>query len=291
MQVDRDPVSGQTTTGHEWDGLKELNTPVPQVAKWAMRIAIVFALAYTVFYPAWPVAFDYTRGMLGYSARGTVEDKVAAAEAAIQPFLAPLSGDLDELADDPMAREAYFHAGAVLYRDNCSMCHRPDAKGQTLFPNLVDETWLWDGSASEIYVTLLHGINYPHDDDTRLAQMPAYGKLEMLEGAQITEVIEYVRHIGGFEHDAEAAAPGAVVFEENCAACHGDGGEGGLGIGAPSLVDEAWIYGGDYAALEHTLEYGRAGVMPGWQGRLSDADIRQLALYIRWLNDPAEDAE
>ncbi|MEM9148324.1 MAG: cytochrome-c oxidase, cbb3-type subunit III [Pseudomonadota bacterium] len=287
MQVKRDPISGQTTTGHEWDGLTELNTPVPQLAKWAMRAAILFTIGYTLYYPAWPILSDYTRGWLGYSARAVVDAEVAEASADLAPFLAPLTGDLDALAADPAARAAYFDGGAVLYRDNCAMCHRSDAAGQVGFPNLIDAHWLWSGSASEIHLTLLHGINYPHDDDTRIAQMPAFGQMEMLEDPEITAVIEYVRQLGGFEHEAEGAASGAVVFEENCAACHNDGGVGGLENGAPALTDPAWIYGGDYGALEHTLEYGRAGVMPGWTGRLSEEQIRQLALYVHWLGQPA----
>lgn len=287
MQVDRDPVTGQTTTGHEWDGLKELNTPVPRVSVWAMRSAILFSICYWVLYPAWPVAFDYTRGLLGYSSRAVVTEKVEAATAEIAAFEQPLlDGDLNMLAEDPVVRATFEPAAAVLFLDNCAMCHRRSGMGQRGFPNLTDETWLWSGTAEEIHQTLLHGINYPEDEDTRIAQMPAFGAMEMLEENQIADVIAYVRKIAGYAHDTEALGRGAEIFAENCAACHGDAGEGGLGIGAPSLIDQAWIYGPSHEDLTDTIVNGRAGVMPGWTGRLSEAEIRQLALYVVWLGRP-----
>lgn len=288
MAVDRDPVTGRRTTGHEWDGLKELDTPVPRVAVWALRLAILFALGYWLLYPAWPIAQDYTRGLLGYSSREVVTEKVQTAAEEIAAFKAPLlEGDLSELAASAEARAAYQPAAAVLFRDNCAMCHRENGMGQRGFPNLVDDHWLWSGEAEEVYVTLLHGINYPHDDDTRAAEMLAFGRMGLLNRAEIGEVIEYVRQIGGLEHDAAVAETGAAIFEENCAACHGDGGVGGLENGAPSLVDEAWIYGAERDTLMTTIYDGRAGVMPGWRDRLTDAEIRQLALYVTWLDDIA----
>lgn len=285
MAVERDEVSGQNTTGHEWDGIKELDTPIPKPAIWAYGLTSLFAVFYWLLYPAWPYVTDFTRGLLDYSSRATVIASVAEANAArTTADQVLLDGDLATLAKDPAIRAAHEAGASILYLDNCAVCHGRDLKGQAGFPNLTDEHWLWSGEVEEIATTLRYGVNTGHDNE-RFAEMPAFGALQMLERADIEAVVEYVLSLSGHERDAELSAIGAPIFEENCSSCHGEAGVGGLEIGAPSLVDDQWIYGGDPDAILETIWTGRKGVMPFWVDRLSDIDIRKLALYVHWNGD------
>ena len=187
----------------------------------------------------------------------------------------------------PSLREIYEPQISVLFRDNCAACHVRNAMGQINFPNLIDQHWLWSGTPEEIEYTLLHGIN-SESEDTRFAKMPAFGRDELLERSEVVEAVEYVLKISGQNHDVSAASRGAEVFEVNCASCHNERGIGGLENGAPSLTDSAWIYGGNPEAIRKTLQNGRAGIMPKWSDRLTQSEIRQLALYVYWLSQDAE---
>jgi cytochrome c oxidase cbb3-type subunit 3 len=282
MKPEIDDVSGQHTTGHEWNGIKELNTPMP----WAFRIwlwvSIAVAVVMWLLYPSFPYVTDYAKGVVGYSSRIEVDAKVAEGQALKAENFAPFETmDVASLAEDASLRAKYEPAISVMFRDNCAACHGRNAMGQTGFPDLTDGHWLWSGTPEEIEYTLQVGINTTHDD-TRYAEMPAFGRDELLEKPEIADVIEYVLQISGQDHVADAATRGAVVFEENCASCHADAGIGGEENGAPSLIDAAWVYGSDRAALNETLKYGRAGVMPFWSDRLSEAEIKQLTLYLIW---------
>lgn len=287
MKSELDEPSGQETTGHEWDGLKELNTPVPLVFHISLWLTIIVSVIMWVLYPSWPGISGYVKGLTGYSSR----DRVAVAVEARQdlrlmqmPEFAAL--DVAALADDPTLKAKYGEAIGVLYRDNCAACHGRDLKGQTNFPNLTDDHWLWSGTPEEIEYTLQVGINHL-DDDTRWAEMPAFGD-GMIERSDLKAVVEYVLRISGSEHDTELAEVGAPVFEDNCASCHEEGGIGGMESGAPSLVDDAWIYGGSREVLTETLKYGRQGVMPGWSGRLTEEEIKKLTMYVLWAGQDEE---
>ncbi|WP_298849302.1 cytochrome-c oxidase, cbb3-type subunit III [uncultured Ruegeria sp.] len=284
---EKDPVSGTDLTGHEWDGIKELDTPVPWAARWALWISIIIAALYWVFYPSFPSVRNYAKGMLGYSSRAEVATALQRADADREMTFAPFaSGDIEELAADPTLEARYSASISKLYADNCAACHRNDLKGQVGFPNLVDGHWLWSGSPEEIEATIRYGINGQHDD-TRIAQMLAFGADGMIDMQQIKEVTEFVLSLSRRQHDATAAENGRLAFEENCAACHGEDGRGGYEIGAPDLGDESWIYGGDRDAIYHSIHFGRQGVMPAWDGRLSDAQIRMLTLYLLWNSEDA----
>lgn len=288
MRLERDEISGQDTTGHEWDGIKELNTPIPRVVTWAYRLTILFSVGYWIFYPAWPYVTDFTRGLSGYSSRATVIDKVETADQELASFDASLlAGSIDQLADDPDIRAKYEASTSILYADNCAACHGQGLKGQTGFPNLVDTAWLWPSTPEEIEITLQYGINSGHGEE-RYAEMSAFGRDEILEPQQITELIAYVQSISGLEHDVALASNGPELFEENCSSCHGENGEGGLESGAPTLTDNVWIYGSDGDALYESIWNGRQGVMPSWEDRLTPAEIRKLALYVYWQNHDRE---
>ncbi|EBA17363.1 cytochrome c oxidase, cbb3-type, subunit III [Roseobacter sp. SK209-2-6] len=284
---EKDPVSGTNLTGHEWDGITELDTPVPWAARWALWGSIAIAAGYWVFYPSFPTVTDYAKGILGYSSRLEVVSSLKEAEAERRQTFAPFqSGDIASLAKDPSLEARYGAAISKLYEDNCAACHTAELTGQEGFPNLTDNHWLWSGTPEEIEYTIRYGINATHDE-TRMAQMLAFGADEMLEKPQVTEVVEFVLALSGQDHDALAVEAGEVVFEENCAACHGDDGRGGYENGAPDLGDDQWIYGGTRNDIYHSVYYGRQGVMSAWEGRLDDPQIRMLTLYLLWS---AEDA-
>lgn len=284
MPVEKDPFSGQETTGHEWDGIKELNTPIPKPTIWAYGIAIGIALLGWVLYPSIPLGTDYFRGLWGTTSRATVVKKLEEAEIKRTAFESELvEGDLYELVDNTDVRNRHQAAAAVLFNDNCAACHGTDLKGQRNFPNLIDESWLFYDDLDEIEWTLRYGINAQHDD-TRYSQMPAFGRDQLLESDAINDVTEFVLLLSSKDHLAQAAARGEDIFMTECAGCHGDDGAG-IGIGAPNLTDQFWIYGGTRENIQDTLYFGRAGHMPHWDGRLSDAEIKKLVLYLQWSRD------
>lgn len=284
---EKDPVSGTDLTGHEWDGIEELDTPVPWAARLALWGSIGVAALYWVFYPSFPAVRDYAKGVLGYSSRLEVTASLEQAEAARAQSFAPFqSEDIEALAADHSLEERYGVAISKLYEDNCAACHTAELTGQPGFPNLADPHWLWSSSPEEIEYTIRYGINAAHDD-SRSAQMLAFGADEMLEKPQVKEVVEYVLALSGQDHDAALAEAGNLIFEENCAACHGDDGRGGYENGAPDLGDDQWIYGRTREDIYHSVFYGRQGVMPAWEGRLTEAQIRMLALYLLWNADDA----
>lgn len=282
-----DPVSGTELTEHEWDGIRELNTPVPWGAVWALRISIAISVVFWVFYPAFPYVSDFTRGVLGYSSREEVLDAVREADAQrANSFAVFETMDVAELAANPELEAQFSAPISTLYEDNCAACHRADLTGQVGFPNLTDQHWLWSGDPEEIEYTIRHGIN-AQDDDTRFSQMLAFGRDGMLDRAQISDVTEFVLSLSGQDHSAEAAMRGAEIFAADCASCHGDNGRGGLNIGAPDLGDNQWIYGGERSDITQSIYGGRQGVMPSWIGRLSESEIRMLTLYVLWASDEA----
>jgi cytochrome c oxidase cbb3-type subunit 3 len=274
------------TTGHEWDGIEELNNPLPRWWLWTFYATIFWALIYTIMFPAWPLISGATPGVLGFSTRANVQaeiDRFAAANGPIRERL--VAADLTEIQNDPELVQFASAAGAAVFRTNCSQCHGSGAAGVQAsgYPNLLDDDWLWGGTMEDIHLTVTHGIRNTTDDEARYSQMPAFGTDELLEPAQIDAVVQHVLAISGQEHDAALATEGAVVFAENCAACHMEDGTGDRTQGAPNLTDAIWLYGGDMDALTYTVNNARFGVMPNWNTRLSEADIRSVAVYVHGL--------
>ncbi len=279
-----DAVSGIETTGHEWDGIKELNNPLPRWWLWTFYATIVFSIGYTIAYPAWPGITGSTSGLLGWSSRANVAAEIAAVDASREDLANQLvNTELSEIAADPNLLQFAVAGGNSAYKVYCSQCHGSGAAGGDIYPNLVDDDWIWGGTVEDIHLTLLHGIRHPGDDDTRFNEMPAYGADEILDRDQITDVAWYVRQISNQEHDAEAAARGEVVYVENCAACHGDVGEGIRELGGPRLNDAIWLYGGTQEEIVAQISAPKQGVMPAWANRLPEVTIRQLALYVHSL--------
>jgi cytochrome c oxidase cbb3-type subunit 3 len=271
------------TTGHEWDGIQELNNPLPRWWLWTLYLTIIWGVGYTIAYPAWPMLTQATQGVIGGSARADVTAEIArfdAANAAIKGRL--VTADLTRIdAQQDLAAFAQ-NVGAAVFRTNCATCHGAGAAGVVGkgYPNLLDDDWLWGGDIDAILTTITHGIRNAEDPDARYSQMPAFGVDGILERPQITAVVEHVLAISGVEHDAALAAEGATVFAENCASCHGDAGAGDRTLGAPNLTDAIWLYGGSRGDLTETVANARFGVMPPWAGRLSEAELRAVAVYV-----------
>jgi cytochrome c oxidase cbb3-type subunit 3 len=272
------------TTGHSWDGIEEFDNPMPRWWLWTFYVCIVFALGYSVMYPAWPMLTRATPGLLGASTRADVAVEIQEFADANGPIRAKLeAADLTTIATDPELSGYANNAGAAVFRTWCAQCHGSGAAGAAGYPNLLDDDWLWGGDIEAIHTTITHGIRNTTDDDARLSDMPRFGADELLEKAQIDEVVQFVRSISNQESDATLATAGATVFEENCAACHGDDGKGNRDLGAPNLTDAIWLYGGDVADLTYTVTNARHGVMPNWNTRLSEADIRAVSVYVHGL--------
>ncbi len=271
------------TTGHQWDGIEELNNPMPRWWVWTFYATIVWGIGYMVAYPAWPLITQATPGLLGFSTRANAAAEIAswdARNAAIKERL--VAADLNAIQADPDLAGFAERAGAAIFRTNCSTCHGSGAAGfeGKGYPNLLDDDWLWGGTMEDIHLTITHGIRNTTDPDARYSEMPKFGVDELLDDAQIGQVAEYVLAMSGQDHDAVASAAGATLFAENCAACHMDDGAGDPTQGAPQLNDAIWLYGGSREAVIESIHYARFGVMPNWNKRLSEDEIRAVSFYV-----------
>lgn len=278
-----DEPTGTETTGHDWDGIKELNTPLPRWWLWTFYGCIAWAIGYTIAYPAWPMISSATTGLLGYSSRADLDADLAAAKTAQGELVADIGATpvSEILADDDLARFARA-GGNSLFKVYCSQCHGTGATGAVGYPNLNDDEWVWGGTIDEIYATISHGARSPTDTDTHYNLMPNFGSDGMLTSEQIDVVARQVASLSGMEGGA-ASDEGATLFADNCASCHGDNGQGLPEMGAPSLNDQVWLYEGTLASLKTQIGTPRHGVMPAWGGRLGDEAVKQLAIYVHGL--------
>lgn len=282
-KIEKDSVSGQMTTGHEWDGLKELNTPLPRWWLYSFYACILFSLVWVVLYPAIPMTG--ATGLLGWTARGALPAQQAAERARIEPMLARLRAATPaEIAADPEMRNFALAGGRVAFANNCAGCHGAGGQGALGgFPSLADDDWIYGGTFDAIQHTIRHGVRANESDEQRGVAMPAFLTTGMLTPAQIGDTAEYVLSLTGRSTDAASVARGEPLFAENCASCHGERGEGNRDLGAPRLNDRIWLYGGDKPAITHSISYSRAGVMPSWQGRLDPAMVNMLTVYVHAL--------
>jgi cytochrome c oxidase cbb3-type subunit 3 len=279
-----DAVSGTSTTGHEWDGIKELNTPLPRWWLLTFYATIVWAIGYWVVYPAWPMISGYTSGVLGYSSRASVAVDLANLEKLRGEKMAALAtipvGDIEK---DPALLALARARGKAAFGDNCAPCHGTGAAGAKGFPNLNDDDWLWGGKIDQIMQTIEFGARSGHAK-AHEGNMLAFGKDGVLKPDEIVTVANYVRSLSGLPtRQGYDKAKGAKIFADNCAACHGDDGKGNQELGAPNLTDKIWLYGSDEATVIETITNGRSGVMPAWASRLDTPTIKALAVYVHSL--------
>ncbi|WP_017998042.1 cytochrome-c oxidase, cbb3-type subunit III [Paracoccus sp. N5] len=272
------------STGHSWDGIEEYDNPLPRWWLWSFYATIVWGLAYVVAYPAIPLLNGATQGVLGTTYRSDVAAEIQRFKDANAPIQAKLvETPLDQVAADPDLANYTANAGAAIFRTWCAQCHGSGAGGNPGYPTLLDNDWLWGGTLDDIHTTVQHGIRDPKDEETRYSEMPKFGTDELLDNSQIAQVVNYVLELGGQPHDADLAAEGATVFADNCTACHAEDGTGDRAQGAPDLTDAVWLYGSDPATITRIVHDGPFGVMPAWNGRLSEADIRAVASYVHGL--------
>ena len=279
-----DQATGTSTVGHEWDGIEELDTPMPRWWLYILYATIVFAIGYCIAYPAWPLLTRATPGMLGWSSKGQLEAELAADRKAKAATFAAIDRlPIEAIEKDPNLSRAAIEGGRAAFRINCSACHGSGAAGGKGYPNLNDDDWLWGGDIKTIQQTLLDGVRFPGDDATRMSQMPSFGRDEILKPDEIQDVVSYVRVISRQEAMSPSARRGSAIFSANCAVCHGANGEGNRTVGAPRLTDKIWLYGGDRATLTETVTNARYGIMPAWKAKLDPVTIKMLALYVHSL--------
>lgn len=286
----RDPITGRITTGHEWNGIEELDTPVPRVVLFFLITTTLFCIGYWIAMPAWPLWSTYTKGILGIDQREIVARQVADAHKERAPWVDKIATmDFAAIQADPDLMGRVELAGRTLFDDNCAACHGLKATGGPGFPNLSAKSWLWGGTPDKIAETIRIGINSTNDN-TRISQMTAFGRDGVLDATQIGNVVAYVRSLsgqgGGDPAEAPAIQAGKEVFAANCVSCHGDDAKGKQDMGAPDLTDKTWIYGGDLESVFTSVYSGRQGHMPHWDTRLSPVDIKILALYVDALRPP-----
>lgn len=280
-EIEKDGVTGTATTGHEWDGIKELNTPLPRWWILTFYATIVWALIYTVLYPAWPMLRSATPGLLGYSSRADVAKDIADAKADQSQWLVKIrASSLEDIVKDQNLLEFARAGGVAAFKVNCVQCHGAGAAGAVGYPNLNDNDWLWGGTLEQIRQTIANGARFVANADTRQSLMPDFGADGILQPGQIADAANFVVTLSGGDADQQAAARGAQVFAENCAACHGEKGEGNKELGAPNLADQISLYGGDLKSVTAQVRKPRHGIMPAWSARLDETTIKQLAIYV-----------
>ena len=277
-----DDVTGVETTGHSWDGIQELNNPLPRWWLWTFYITIIWGIGYTIAYPAWPLISGATEGVLNWSTRANVAADIEAHEGKNAELVAALlDTELTALPDNADLNRYAIARGGAVFRANCSQCHGSGAAGAKGFPNLLDDDWLWGGDIETIAYTVRHGIRNDTDPDAHWSQMPAYG--DIFSDEETSQVVEYVYSLSHDDFDAGLAGAGETLYLDNCAACHGENAEGDRTQGAPNLADAIWLYGGDRETLTETVTNARFGIMPAWGERLSEEDVRAVSAYVHAL--------
>lgn len=277
--VERDPISGQMTTGHEWDGIKELNTPLPRWWVYIFWATIVWSVGYWIVYPAWPTLSGHTKGIWNYSSRAELAAEMKMVAADRQAWLAKIK-DLSaaEIEKNPELLRYAMAGGKSAFGENCQPCHGAGGAGAPGYPALGDDEWIWGGSLAAIEQTIAHGVR-AEDSQTRASEMPKFS--DSLKAPEIDALADYVVALAA--RKAAETMPGAKLFAENCVACHGEKGEGNRDLGAPRLDNALWLYSGDKAQIVAQIAAPKHGVMPAWSGRLDAATIKQLAIYVHKL--------
>lgn len=281
---DKKNEHGHGTTGHVWDGIEEWDNPMPRWWVWTFYLTIIWGIGYVIAYPAWPLINGATAGVLGWSTRADVAAEIQAVEEANGPINAKLeAADLNAIVGDAELNTYAVSAGGAVFRTWCAQCHGSGAAGAKGYPNLLDDDWLWGGDMEAIHHTVTHGIRNEDSDDARYSEMPAFGRDELLTEEEVDQVTNYVMSLSGEANDASQVEAGSVVYADNCASCHMEDGTGDREQGAPNLADAIWLFGGDYEDIKHTVTYSRYGVMPAWNTRLTEAQIRAVTAYVHQL--------
>lgn len=277
-----DAVTGTATTGHEWDGIQELNTPLPRWWLWLFYLTIVWSVGYWVVYPAWPLITTSTQGLFGWHTREAIVTDLQELHAKRGPMMAQLSSaSVAEIESNPQLLDFARAVGRVAFADNCAPCHGAGGGGAKGYPNLNDDDWLWGGKLADIQQTISHGVR-AGDDQGRSGNMPPFNGV--LKPNEISAVADYARSLSGLAPEAGAdLALGQKVFADNCAVCHGPDGKGNRELGSANLTDKIWLYGADKQTIVQGIQNGRGGVMPNWGARLPEPTIKALTVFVHTL--------
>ena len=282
-ELERDPHTGYLTTGHEWNGIKELNSPVPIAVYVFIAVTHLFALIYWVLMPTWPLLTTYTKGLLGHNDRVVVEKSVKQAEQDRAKWSDRIAAEsYSSIQADARLMLRARETGRTLFGDNCAACHGREARGARRFPDLTTDFWLWGGTPEAVAETIRVGINSPHPQ-SRISQMFAFGRDGVLKRNEIEDVVSYVQYLSKWDPSKplpETLKAGAAIFSANCASCHGESGKGNPDVGAPNLTGKHWIYGSDAETIYTSVWGGRRGNMPSWETRLSAIERKILVLYL-----------
>jgi cytochrome c oxidase cbb3-type subunit 3 len=277
-----DPHTQTATTGHEWDGIQELNTPLPRWWLWTFYATIIWAVAYWIVYPAFPLIADYSRGAFGWNSRTAIVQDLAELKnlrAGMDEQITKAS--LSEIKADAKLFSFAQAKGSAAFATNCSPCHGAGAQGSKGYPNLNADRWIWGGKLETIHQTISHGVRWDADPETRVGLMPAFGREGVLKAEEVSQVADYVRSFAGFPIDPAAnLEKGKAVYVANCAACHAEDGKGNQEIGAPNLTTKVWLYGSDKETIVQRVNVGGGGIMPAWSARLDEATIKSLAIFV-----------
>jgi cytochrome c oxidase cbb3-type subunit 3 len=282
-KIEKDALTGKPTTGHEWDGIRELNTPLPRWWLYILYATIAWSAVWALLYPSFPGFSGHFRGITGWTQREAIREDMDRLRAEQAPFVDRIrEAGLEQVRRDPELLTFAMAGGRVAFADNCAACHGAGGQGAVGgFPALVDDDWIWGGTLEDIHFTITHGIRNAQSEEARLSVMPAYAGV--LSRAQINDTAEFVLSLSGRGTDEAAAKRGAEIYAENCVACHGERGEGVRDVGGPRLNDHIWLYGGSRAEIAAQIANPRLGVMPAFGGRLDEATIKMLAVYVHTL--------
>ncbi|SDE01123.1 MULTISPECIES: cytochrome-c oxidase, cbb3-type subunit III [Kordiimonas] len=286
--VEKDDFTGVETTGHEWDGIKELNNPSPRWWLLVLLATIIWAVGYWIVYPAWPtLSGDGERGGTEGTFGWTQYDQLKESQAEIMARRAAYLDRFNTASFEEIKANEELYAfavagGASAFKDNCATCHGTGGSGSAGYPNLLDDDWLWGGDVDAIHETIRVGVRGEHDE-TRYSEMPAFG--DMLGTKEISDISDYVL---SFTSAGDYDGPGQELYEQQCAACHGMDGRGIRDFGAPNLADAIWFYGGTKGDIMSQIRRPKHGVMPAWETRLDESTIRQLAIYVHSLGGGEE---
>jgi cytochrome c oxidase cbb3-type subunit 3 len=268
-KIEKDAVSGRDTTGHEWDGIKELDTPLPKWWLYTFYACIGIAFVIFLLYPSIPYGPGYWHGVLGYSQRKNVDNEVAKLTEIRKVSMDKIAAlSFDQIKADPELLEVATTSGKITFAENCQPCHG---------------AWLWGGTLDDIQQTVTHGIR-SGDADAHNSAMPHFGADGILKPEEIQQVADYVwSDFYGHKTEGQDVSAGARIFSENCIACHGENGEGNRVVGAPRLASHIHLYGDARETIVAQATMPRQGVMPNWNNRLDPARIKAVTLYVHAL--------
>lgn len=282
-KIEKDDFTGVETTGHVWDGIKELNNPAPRWWLIVLIITIIWGVGYSVVYPSWPTLSGDgerggTKGSFGWTQYNQLEDSQQEIIARRAQYLSRFeTASFDEIQADPALYAFALAGGASAFKDNCATCHGTGGTGAPGYPNLLDDDWLWGGTVDDIHQTIQFGVRADHDE-TRFSEMPAFADIYSAE--EIEDIADYVLT---FSAGGTFPEQGKVLYDEQCSLCHADDGTGDRFQGAPNLADAIWFYGGTKPDLIAQIRRPKHGMMPNWNTRLDANTLRQLSIYVHSL--------